>query len=141
LTAAPPTVRFPLRQPGDAAARIVDLVAPFAKGQRCLIAGPRGAGSTRLMLAIARAMSGDVAPVALFLGVRPEEQADLDAAGDVELQVLGAEARPLEQLGLAELALERAKRRVEEGGDAVVLLDSLTALARAYALAGERSGR
>lgn len=142
LKPAPPTVRFPLRhEPGDAAARMVDLLAPFAKGQRCLIAGPRGAGATRLMLAIARAMSADAAPVALVLGARPEEQADLDAGDDVELHALGADARPLEQLDLAELALERAKRRVEEGEDAVVLLDSLTALARAYALVGERPGR
>jgi transcription termination factor Rho len=141
LTASPLTVRFPLRhEPRDAAARMVDLLAPFAKGQRCLIAGPRGAGATRLLLAIARAVSGD-APIAILLGVRPEEQADLDVGGGVELHSLSAEARPLEQLGLAELALERAKRRVEEGEDAVVLLDSLTALARAYALAGERSGR
>lgn len=142
LTVAPPTVRFPFRhEPGDAAARMVDLLAPFAKGQRCLIAGPRGAGATSLMLAIARAVSGDVTPVVLALAARPEEQATLDAGGDVEVYALSADARPLEQLDLAELALERAKRRVEEGEDAIVLLDSLTALARAYALAGERSGR
>jgi transcription termination factor Rho len=130
----------------DLAGRMVDLVAPLGRGQRGLVSGPPAAGASRLLREVAAALAGDDLHVIVVLcDVRPEEVLDWEqAAGPgrgIELHAVTAERRPEVQRRVAELALERAKRLTEAGRDVVLLLDSITRLARAYSLAAlDRDG-
>ena len=126
------------------AGRLIDLVAPIGKGQRGLIVAPPKAGKTTLLQQIANAISTnypDVHRMIVLVGERPEEVTDWQRS--VKGEVLGATFdEPTEtHVHLAEMALERAKRLVEAGHHVVVLLDSITRLARAYNLAVAPSGR
>ena len=131
--------------PDILATRLLDLVAPIGKGQRGLIVAPPKAGKTTLLKQIANAIIAnqpDVAVMLVLVGERPEEVTDM------ERLVRGAEVvsatfdAPLEaHTKVAEMALERAKRLVESGRDVVILLDSITRLARSYNLATPSSGR
>ena len=131
--------------PDILATRLLDLVAPIGKGQRGLIVAPPKAGKTTLLKQIANAIIANQPEVAVMLvlvGERPEEVTDM------ERLVRGAEVAsatfdaPLEaHTKVAEMALERAKRLVESGRDVVILLDSITRLARSYNLATPSSGR
>jgi transcription termination factor Rho len=122
-------------QPGGAATRMIEIVAPLGKGQRALICGPPGSGATTLLRELAGELSrAGIRPSVTLIDVRPEEVPEWQDTG---LQVAAAPAgsSPREQVALAELALEQAKRTAERGEDAVLVLDSLSRLARAYALA------
>jgi transcription termination factor Rho len=121
------------RGPDGRAARMVEMVAPLGRGQRALIAGPPGSGTTSLLRELAREVAGPGVGVAL-IDVRPEEIPEWEASG-VPVAAAGAGVPPREQVALAELALARAKRAAERGEDAVLLLDSITRLARAHGLA------
>ena len=124
--------------------RLVDLIAPVGRGQRGLIVAPPKAGKTTLLQHIANGISLNHPQVHLMIvliGERPEEVTDWKR--NVKGDVLGATFdEPTENhVHVAEMALERAKRLVEAGRDVVVLLDSITRLARAYNLAVMPSGR
>ena len=136
-------IRLEAGSPSDTA-RIVDLVGPIGKGQRGLIVSPPKAGKTMLLKAIAHAIttgSPDVHLMLVLVGERPEEVTDLRRSVDGEV-ISSTFDRPAEDhIMVAELAIERAKRLVEEGRDVVVLLDSITRLARAYNLIAPSSSR
>ena len=124
--------------------RLVDLVAPIGRGQRGLIVAPPKAGKTLLLQHIANGISAnhpEAHRMVVLVGERPEEVTDWQRS--VRGEVLSATFdEPTEtHVHVAEMALERAKRLVEAGRDVVVLLDSITRLARAYNLAVAPSGR
>lgn len=130
--------------------RLIDLVAPIGKGQRGLIVAPPKAGKTTIMKDMALGVAQnlpDAHLMAVLIGERPEEVTDIarhisaitDGKGETAASNFDEPAE--EQTRVAEVALERAKRLVEEGKDVVILLDSITRLARAYNLAIPTSGR
>ncbi len=130
--------------------RVIDMIAPIGKGQRSLIVSPPKAGKTTLMKEIATGVAEnhpDVHVMAVLVGERPEEVTDIRrhikrlTNGTGETAASNFDEHADEQTRVAELALERAKRLVEEGRDVVVLLDSITRLARAYNLSIPTSGR
>jgi transcription termination factor Rho len=131
-------------QPNHVLARIVDLIAPIGKGQRGLIVSPPKAGKTTVLKEIANSISHNNPEchlIVVLVDERPEEVTDMQRSvkGDV---IYSTFDRPAEEhTQVAELALERAKRLVEVGQDVVILLDSITRLARAYNLATPASGR
>ena len=124
--------------------RVIDLVAPIGFGQRGLIVSPPKAGKTTILKDIAAGIAAnhpDVILMAVLVGERPEEVTDLSRSikGDVISSNFDEPAE--DQTTAAEIALERAKRLVEEGKDVVILLDSITRLGRAYNLSVPPSGR
>jgi len=124
--------------------RVTDLVMPIGKGQRALIVAPPKAGKTTVLQAIAHGIAKNHPECHLMLvlvGERPEEVTDLARAVPGEVIAATFDRPPREHTALAELAIERAKRLVEQGRDVVVLLDSLTRLGRAYNLAAPATGR
>ena len=130
--------------------RLVDLVSPIGKGQRGLIVSPPKAGKTWLIKDIAAAVAKNhpkMHLMAVLIGERPEEVTDINihlrtvTAGIGEVFSSNFDEAPDEQTHIAELALERAKRLVEQGRDVLIVLDSITRLARAYNLAMPTSGR
>jgi transcription termination factor Rho len=129
--------------PSDTA-RIIDLVAPIGKGQRGLIVSPPKAGKTMVLQAIAASIASahpEVQLMVVLVGERPEEVTDLRRSIRGEVVFSTFDEAPEDHIRVAELAIERAKRLVEAGGDVVVLLDSLTRLGRAYNLAAPASSR
>jgi transcription termination factor Rho len=128
----------------SATARIIDLVAPIGKGQRGLIVAPPKAGKTILLKNIASAITAaqpDVHLMMVLVGERPEEVTDLRRSVDGEVIWSTFDRTPQDHVMVAELAIERAKRLVEQGRDVVVLLDSITRLARAYNLLAPSTSR
>jgi transcription termination factor Rho len=128
----------------SASARIIDLVAPIGKGQRGLIVAPPKAGKTILLKNIASAITAgqpDVHLMMVLVGERPEEVTDLRRSVDGEVIWSTFDRTPQDHIMVAELAIERAKRLVETGRDVVVLLDSITRLARAYNLLAPSTSR
>ena len=147
LTPLFPDEKLALEIPSDPTnmtARIVDLVSPIGKGQRGLIVSPPKAGKTTIMKQIAKSIetnNPEVKLIVLLVDERPEEVTDMKrwVRGDV---VASTFDRPSdEHTQVAELAIERAKRMVEEGEDVVIILDGITRLARAYNLAAPATGR
>jgi len=124
--------------------RLVDLIAPIGRGQRGLIVSPPKAGKTMLLKAIANGISSnhpDVQLMVLLIGERPEEVTDMrrSVKGDV---IASTFDEPVEDhTKVSEMTLDRAKRLVEGGQDVVILMDSITRLARAYNLDMPPSGR
>lgn len=131
-------------QPKVLATRLVDIVAPVGRGQRGLIVSPPKAGKTMLLKAIANGITSnhsDIYLMVCLIGERPEEVTDMQRSVDGEV-VSSTFDEPVEDhTKVSEMVLERAKRLVEGGKDVVVLLDSITRLARAYNLAVPPSGR
>jgi transcription termination factor Rho len=131
-------------EPNILSTRLVDMIAPIGRGQRGLIVSPPKAGKTLLLKAIANGITTNHAEVqlmVLLIGERPEEVTDMrrSVKGDV---ISSTFDEPVEDhTKVAEMTLERAKRLVEGGQDVVILMDSITRLARAYNLAMPPSGR
>lgn len=130
--------------------RIIDMVAPIGKGQRSLIVSPPKAGKTTLLKDIATGVAKnnpEIHVMAVLVGERPEEVTDIRrhiaeiTSGKGEVAASNFDESAQDQCRVAELALERAKRLVESGKDVLILLDSITRLARAYNLAMPTSGR
>jgi len=124
--------------------RLIDLVAPIGKGQRGMIVSPPKAGKTTIIKEIAHGISTNYKKIhlmAILVGERPEEATDLSRSIKGEVISSNFDEPPERQTKIAEVGLERAKRLVEMGKDVVVLLDSITRLARAYNLAIPTSGR
>lgn len=130
--------------PNILSTRLLNLVAPIGRGQRGLIVSPPKAGKTMLLKAIANGVTAnylDVHLMVVLIGERPEEVTDMRRSVKGEV-ISSTFDEPVEDhTKVAEMALERAKRLVEGGKDVVILLDSITRLARAYNLAMPPSGR
>ena len=145
LTPIFPNVRINLENsPGDWATRLVDMFAPIGLGQRALIVSPPKAGKTTLIKRIARAIATnypDIILMALLIDERPEEVTDISRSVDGEVIASTFDRPADEHIRVANLALEKAKRLVEAKRDVVILLDSITRLARASNLTVPPSGR
>ncbi|MDI3270009.1 MAG: transcription termination factor Rho [Bacillota bacterium] len=140
-----PNQRFVLEtSPIELSTRIIDLIAPIGKGQRGLIVSPPKAGKTVLLKKIANAISKnypDAKIMVLLIDERPEEVTDMERSVEGEVLASTFDNHPENHVKLAEMVLERAKRLVEHGMDVIILLDSITRLARAYNLVTPPSGR
>ena len=140
-----PEERFDLEtRGGDLSARILDMLCPIGKGQRALIVSPPRAGKTVLLQSLAQSIKRshpEVDLIVLLIGERPEEVTEMQRSIDGE--VIGATFdEPAEShTQVAELVQEKAKRLVEQGNDVVILLDSITRLARAYNTTCPQSGK
>jgi len=124
--------------------RLIDLLCPLGKGQRALIVAPAKAGKTMVLQSIAQGVSVNYPGADLFILLvdeRPEEVFEMEAAGVGEVIASSFDNPAQRHVALAELTLERARRRVELGDDAVLIVDSLTRLARAYNTVEKGSGR
>ena len=131
-------------EPHEMTTRVTDLIMPIGKGQRALIVAPPKAGKTSVLQSIAHGIAKNHPECQLMLvlvGERPEEVTDLSRAVPADIAAATFDLPARDHIALAELAIEHAKRLVETGRDVVVLLDSLTRLARAYNLASAGSGR
>ncbi len=128
----------------DLTNRVIDLLSPFGKGQRALIVAPAKAGKTMVLQSIASGVSVNYPAAALFILLvdeRPEEVFEMEMAGVGEVIASSFDNPPAQHVAVAELLLERARRRVELGMDVVLIVDSLTRLARAYNASAKGSGR
>ncbi|MEI3390511.1 MAG: transcription termination factor Rho [Clostridia bacterium] len=130
--------------PNEYAMRIIDLISPIGKGQRGMIVAPPKVGKTTLIKKIANSISinnPEVELIVLLIDERPEEVTDMTRSikGDVIYSTF--DELPEHHVKVAEMVLERAKRLTEQGKDVVILLDSITRLARAYNLVIPSSGR
>jgi transcription termination factor Rho len=148
-----PTERFILELPpgegnppyGDRiTGRAIDLIAPIGRGQRCLIVSPPKAGKTRILQSIAASIAHnhpEVGIYALLVDERPEEVTDFRRNTPAEVIAASSDMSVQEHVETAEGAMETVASQVLEGKDVVLLLDSITRLARAYNTTGEGSGR
>jgi transcription termination factor Rho len=145
LTPIFPLQRFDLEtRPNILSTRMLNLIAPIGKGQRGLIVSPPKAGKTTVLKDVANAISENYPQVHLMIvliGERPEEVTDMDRSVEAEVIASTFDDPVQHHVRVAEMALERAKRLVELGRDVVILLDSITRLARAYNLVVPSSGR
>jgi transcription termination factor Rho len=145
LTPIFPLERFDLEtRPHILSTRLLNLIAPVGKGQRGLIVSPPKAGKTTVLKDIANAIGEnypDVHLMVALIGERPEEVTDMDRSVDAEVIASTFDDPVQHHVRVAEMALERAKRLVELGRDVVIMLDSITRLARAYNLVVPTSGR
>ena len=145
LTPIYPTERIRLENGSSALSmRLTDLVAPIGKGQRGLIVAPPKAGKTTLLKQIAKAIENqhvDAELIVLLIDERPEEVTDMQR--EIKGQVIYStfDEQPSHHVKVAEMVLARAQRLVEHGKDVIILMDSITRLARAYNLVETPSGR
>jgi transcription termination factor Rho len=119
----------------DLTNRVIDLLCPFGKGQRALIVAPAKAGKTMVLQSIAEGIVANQPETTLYILLvdeRPEEVFEMEAAGVGEVVASSFDNPASQHVRIAELILERARRRVELGEDVVLIVDSLTRLARAY---------
>ncbi|QNE89383.1 transcription termination factor Rho [Corynebacterium incognita] len=145
LTPLYPNQRLRLEtEPKILTTRVIDLIMPIGKGQRALIVSPPKAGKTTILQNIANAISTNNPECYLMVVLvdeRPEEVTDMQRSVKGEVIASTFDRPPSEHTAVAELAIERAKRLVEQGKDVVVLLDSITRLGRAYNNSSPASGR
>jgi transcription termination factor Rho len=145
LTPIFPDKRFNLEyDPKVLSTRIINLIAPIGRGQRGMIVSPPKAGKTTILKDIANAIYAnhpEVRQIMSLIGERPEEVTDMDRSVEAEVVASTFDEPVTAHVRMAEIALERAKRLVESGHDVVILMDSLTRLARAYNLVVNPSGR
>lgn len=145
LTPLYPTDRLYLETtPNKISARVIDLLAPIGKGQRGLIVSPPKAGKTTILKVIANSITinnPEVKLMVLLVDERPEEVTDMERSVQGEVISSTFDQPSENHLRVSEMVLERAKRLVEQGKDVVILLDSVTRLARAYNLMTPASGR
>ncbi len=145
LTPIFPNQRFNLEtEPANLTTRLLDMVAPIGRGQRGLIVSPPKSGKTTVLKHIANAISTrypDVHLMVALIGERPEEVTDMDRSVEAEVISSTFDEPPQSHVRVAEMALSRAKRLVEGGRDVMILMDSMTRLARAYNLIVPSSGR
>lgn len=130
--------------PKDYTMRIMDLVSPIGKGQRGMIVAPPKAGKTTILKKIANSISAnnpEVELIVLLIDERPEEVTDMKRSVKGEVIYSTFDEQPEHHVKVAEMVVERAKRLTEQGKDVVILLDSITRLARAYNLVVPSSGK
>ena len=144
-----PSERIPLSEGAEStlSLRVIDLIAPIGKGQRGLIVAPPKAGKTTLLKEIAKAVRRtrpEIHLIVLLIDERPEEVTDIkEYIADPEVEVIYStfDREPEQHRRVAEMAIERARRSTEQHRDVMILLDSITRLARAYNLTVTPSGR
>jgi len=150
LTPTFPNQRLHMETPGvknTTAIRVLDLLSPIGKGQRGMIVSPPKAGKTTLLKQVAKSVTTnnpDMHMIILLIDERPEEVTDIKEAiegPNVEIIYSTFDELPERHKRVSEMVIERAKRLVEHGRDAIILLDSITRLARAYNLTVAPSGR
>ena len=147
LTPLHPNERFVLEtEPDKIETRIIDLVAPIGKGQRALIVAPPRTGKTVLLQLLTKAINQnypDSKIIVLLIDERPEEVTDFrrNTAEDVEVVASTFDEQTHRHVQVAEMVIEKARRMVEFGDDVVILLDSITRLARAYNAEMPHSGK
>jgi transcription termination factor Rho len=145
LTPLYPTERLTLQtEAQELPARMIDLIAPIGKGQRGLIVAPPKAGKTILLQKIARGITAnhpDVEVFILLVDERPEEVTDMQRSVNAEVVASTFDEPPENHVKITDMVLERAKRLVEHKKDVVILMDSITRLARAHNLVVPPSGR
>lgn len=145
LTSIHPNRQIRLETENDIlSTRIIDLLAPIGFGQRALIVSQPKAGKTTLLKEIAQAIQKnypDVYLMAVLIGERPEEVTEIKRFIKGEVAASNFDESPRQQVKVANMALERAKRLVESGRDVIILLDSITRLARALNLSSPGTGR
>jgi len=145
LTPIFPNKRFTLETTPDIlTTRLLSMVTPVGKGQRGLIVSPPKAGKTTVLKHIANGVTAnhpEAHLMVVLIGERPEEVTDMDRSVDAEVISSTFDEPVKSHAGVAEIALERAKRLVEDKRDVVILLDSITRLSRAYNLVVQPSGR
>jgi len=145
MTPLYPTERIQLEtDPGNLSTRIMDLMTPIGKGQRGLIVSPPRTGKTMLLKDIANAVTKndrDIHKIVLLIDERPEEVTDM--ARSVEAEVISStfDEPPQRHVQVAEMVLEKSKRLIEHKKDVLILLDSITRLARAYNTVVPPSGK
>jgi transcription termination factor Rho len=128
----------------DLTTRIVDIVAPIGRGQRALIVAPPRTGKTMMLQAIAHAITAnnpDVYLIVLLIDERPEEVTDMQRSVNGEVVSSTFDEPATRHVQVSEMVIEKAKRLVEHGRDVVILLDSITRLARAYNTVVPSSGK
>ena len=124
--------------------RIIDLFCPLGKGQRAMIVAPSKAGKTMVLQAVAEGIVKNYPAASVFILLvdeRPEEVTEMEMCGYGEVIASSFDHPPERHVGVAEITLERARRRVELGQDVVIILDSITRLARAYNNTEKSSGK
>jgi len=145
LVAEDPRDRIRLEtDPEEISTRVVDLISPIGRGQRCLIVAPPKAGKTVLLQKIAKSVTTnhpDIHLIVLLVDERPEEVTDMRRNVEGEVIASSSDELARNHIEVAEIALERARRLVEGGRDVVMLLDSITRLSRAYNTQQRGSGR
>ena len=147
LTPLYPEKRFKLeieKQGGDPSARVLDLIAPLGMGQRGLIVAPPRTGKTMMLQTIAHSISHnhpDVYLIVLLIDERPEEVTDMKRSVNGEVVSSTFDEPATRHVQVAEMVIAKAKRLVEYGRDVVILLDSITRLARAYNTVVPSSGK
>jgi len=145
LTPLYPQEKFALEHaPDELSTRVIDLMVPVGKGQRALIVAPPRTGKTMLLQAIANAVMAnhpEVFLIVLLIDERPEEVTDMQRSVRGEVISSTFDEPPQRHVQVAEMVIEKAKRLVETGRDVVILLDSITRLARAYNTVVPASGR
>jgi transcription termination factor Rho len=145
LTPLYPQKRFSLAKgSNDLAARIIDFISPLGKGQRGLIVAPPKTGKTILLVKMANAISAcypEATLIILLIDERPEEVTDIERSVKAEVVSSTFDEPPENHVKVAEMVLERAKRLVEHKKDVIILMDSITRLARAHNLVVPPSGR
>jgi len=148
LTPLFPTERFVLEQGSgsteDVSSRIIDLMAPIGKGQRGLIVAPPKAGKTMLLQTIAQSITRnnpECELIVLLIDERPEEVTEMQRSVRGEVVASTFDEPPARHVQVAEMVIEKAKRLVEHKRDVVILLDSITLLARAYNTVIPSSGK
>jgi len=144
LTALNPDRRFDLGRGGDPTMRIVDLVAPVARGTRGLIVSPPKSGKTTILEKLAGAIAADAPEtriVVLLIDERPEEVTNFRRATPAEVLASSSDQSVADHVRLAQLAMSQCVREVECHHDVVVLVDSITRMGRAFNQSGRGSGR
>jgi len=141
-----PEDRFKLEHiPNEYTTRIIDLFAPLGKGQRGLIVAQPKTGKTTILRRIANAVNKnnpDTKVIILLIDERPEEVTEMErSVEDAEVVASTFDEKPENHIGLSEIVFEKAKRLVESGHDVLMLMDSITRLARAYNICQPTSGR
>ncbi len=129
---------------GILSTRLLDMLAPIGRGQRALIVSPPKAGKTTILKQIANGLTAnhqDLHMMVVLIGERPEEVTDMDRSVEAEVMAATFDDPETSQTRVAEMALAKAKRLVEGGRDVVILMDSITRLARAYNMVVPPSGR
>ncbi|MEZ5315407.1 MAG: transcription termination factor Rho [Chlamydiales bacterium] len=124
--------------------RVLDLIAPIGKGQRGLIVAPPRSGKTMILQSIAHAIAinhPEVNLIVLLIDERPEEVTDMSRMVNGEVVASTFDEQPERHIQVAEMVIEKARRLVEHGHDVVILLDSITRLARAYNTVQPHSGK
>ena len=144
LTPLYPMERLALEVEGDMSSRVMDLTTPMGKGQRALIVAPPRTGKTMLLQSLAHSVAGnhpEVALIVLLIDERPEEVTDMQRSVQGEVVSSTFDEPATRHVQVAEMVIEKAKRLVEHQKDVVILLDSITRLARAYNTVQPPSGK